>query len=346
MTSRLPSAWPASRTSAPRIQRAAIVGALAAIGAIAFGGCGPGSETRYYCDGDGCFTCDAYGCSEVSAPAHPQCTGTASCPPGSVCTATGCTARCSDSSMCPKGETCQSGFCSAPGAAPGPVRECSSKADCTGGKTCIANTCQACGGTAGPCPCETSGDCTSGQTCVAGACTDVQNACKYSSECGGGRVCADGACLASCETIPCGAGFTCDKGVCKPGTSAACTSDAQCSGDTPNCLAGACVRTCAGDTECGDGKYCNQGACAIDTRPKPNCTTDTECGGTAATPKKCVGGYCKYTCATDQYCRTIDTRIGYCAKDGVCRDATEANAACVAKADCAGGTSCIDNQCK
>lgn len=64
------------------------------------------------------------------------------------------------------------------------------------------------------------------------------------------------------------------------------------------------------------------------TNPVPdagnqNCTTDDQCGGTTATPKKCLGGFCKYTCTTDDYCRTIDSRIGHCADDGVCRSPDE-----------------------
>ena len=106
------------------------------------------------------------------------------------------------------------------------------------------------------------------------------------------------------------------------------------------------MKACTGDAECGGGKYCNQGACVVDTRPKPNCTSDTQCGGTAATPKKCLGGFCKYTCESDQYCRTIDNRIGYCAKDGVCRTAAEANATCFGPDDCGPGKACIDNTCR
>jgi hypothetical protein len=321
------------------------LGFVTALGALAWSGCGPGSETRYYCDATGCFTCDAYGCSNVSAPPPQSCTGNASCPAGSVCTSLGCSFSCQSDATCAKGEICKSGLCMAPGAEPGTPKECTTKTDCKDGKTCISGSCQACGGTAGPCPCQTAADCDGGKACVAGACTATENACKYSSECGDGKLCADGQCLASCETTTCGTGFSCDKGVCKPTPSGACTTDAQCGGATPNCLAGTCGKACAADPECGDGNYCNQGACAVDTRPKPNCTTDAQCGGTAATPKKCLGGFCKYTCATDQYCRTIDSRIGYCAKDGVCRDATEANASCVQSSDC-GGKTCIDNQCR
>jgi hypothetical protein len=110
-------------------------------------------------------------------------------------------------------------------------------------------------------------------------------------------------------------------------------------------VAGACAKSCEGDSECGDGRYCNQGACVVDTRPKPNCTGDDQCGGSQATPRKCIGGFCKYTCSTDQYCKTIDNRIGVCAKDGVCRNAQEAAAACFGPTDC-DGKSCIDNVCR
>jgi len=106
------------------------------------------------------------------------------------------------------------------------------------------------------------------------------------------------------------------------------------------------VKACTTDPECGAGKYCNQGACVVDTRPTPNCTSDDQCGGTSATPKKCLGGFCKFTCNADAYCRTIDTRIGYCAKDNVCRTAAEANASCTSASQCPSGQSCIDNSCR
>jgi hypothetical protein len=165
-------------------------------------------------------------------------------------------------------------------------------------------------------------------------------------------VCADGQCLASCESTTCAAGFSCNKGVCEKGaTTVSCARDAQCTTEAPRCAAGACVTPCAGDAECGGGRFCDQGACVTDTRPTPNCTDDAQCGGTASTPKRCLGGFCKYTCSTagatgDAYCRTIDSRIGYCAKDLVCRTAAEANAACTSPSDCSNGTSCIDNTCR
>lgn len=334
-----------------RFSSTLVIGVLGALGVVAWSGCGTGNEARYYCDSTGCFNCDAYGCSPVTSPAHPTCTGNASCAAGSVCTGNGCTATCSTDATCPKGETCQLGLCSPPGTTPGPVKECTTSPDCgAADKTCNAGVCETCGGNAGPCPCATSTDCSGGLTCVAGSCTAPQNTCKYSSECEDNKICAEGQCLASCAAAPCSDGFTCDKGVCKPtpggpGTPA-CTGDAQCtSAEAPNCVGGACVKSCSADPECGAGKYCNQGACVVDTRPKPNCTSNDQCGSPGAPAQQCLGGFCKYTCTSNEYCRTIDNRIGYCAKDGVCRTAAEANASCFGAGECGNGQTCIDNKC-
>jgi hypothetical protein len=333
-------------------KRAAVVAVLTAVGTVAWAGCGSGSDDRYYCDAAGCYQCDAYGCSCVAPPTHAACTGASSCAAGSVCTASGCTTTCSDAVPCAKGEVCKAGLCAAPTVDPGAKKDCTTKSDCGDGKACVAGSCEACGGSAGPCPCTTTTaatDCAAGQACVAGSCTAPANTCKFSSECDSGKVCADGQCLASCEAAPCATGFTCDKTVCKPtGTGTGCTTDQQCGGDTPQCVSGKCAKACAADPECGAGNFCDQGACVVDTRPKPNCTDDTQCAGTGA-PRKCLGGFCKYTCSTaqgDAYCRTIDNRIGYCAKDLVCRTAAEASAQCLQSADCSGGQTCIDNACK
>jgi hypothetical protein len=150
-----------------RFSSTLVIGVLGTLGVVAWG-CGPGTEARYYCDGTGCFDCDAYGCSPVTSPAHPSCTGNSGCAPGSFCTATGCTSSCSTDANCPKGETCQEGLCAPPGKGPGTKVDCTTKADCGEGKVCNAGVCEACGGTAGPCPCQTSKDCSGGMICVAG----------------------------------------------------------------------------------------------------------------------------------------------------------------------------------
>lgn len=317
-----------------RLSATLILGALGALGVVVWSGCGTGSEARYYCDSAGCYQCDAYGCSSVVAPTHATCTGDSSCPTGQVCTTSGCTSACTSDATCPQGETCQAGYCAAPGADAGTAKGCTSKTDCAAGQTCTAaGACQSCGGTAGACSCTTAAECGDGFSCVLGACTATSNTCHYSSECASGKLCVDGACLTSCTGGTCDNGFACVNGACAPTTT---------SGDGGSTAPVSCSDT----APCATGYYCNQGSCSLDTRPTPNCTTDDQCGGTAATPKRCVGGFCKYSCSTDSYCRTIDSRIGYCAKDLVCRTAAEANAACTGAGQCPNGGSCVDNQCK
>ena len=333
--------------SAMRRLRMAAVGALGALGALVWVGCGPNPD-RYYCDDTGCFSCDAYGCSNVTPPSKQACTGNASCPAGSVCTSLGCTLVCVDDNACPKGEVCKAGVCAPPTSSTPEKKECSTKADCGADKACVAGACQTCGGTSGPCPCAGPSDCGDGQQCVAGACTSPQNACKFSSECGDGKLCADGQCLPACGPAgQCAAGNTCDKGVCKPDAAGGCQNDTQCAPSAPKCIAGACYKQCAQDPECGAGNFCDQGVCKVDTRPKPNCTVDDNCVTPGSTvPNKCVGRFCNFTYSSYQYCRTIDTRIGYCANDGVCRSAEEAQPECTTSAQCTGGKVCVDNRCR
>lgn len=97
------------------------------------------------------------------------------------------------------------------------------------------------------------------------------------------------------------------------------------------------------DAQCGAGNYCNQGACVLDTRPKPNCSGDSECNGAA---QHCIGGYCRYSCTSDAQCKTIDARIGYCAMDMVCRTQAEAQPQCTSKSQCAANQDCIGNVCR
>lgn len=304
--------------------KALVIGALSSLGALAWSGCGPGSEERYFCDNGGCQSCDAYGCSNVTAAPKTPCSSSQACKVG-VCTTAGCAETCASDSNCPRGNTCQQGLCAVPGKPPVPV---TSNPD-------AGTTSPTDGGAMNPTEC-TATSCTGGKVCVSGVCTAPENACKFTSECSDGKVCAEGACLTPCgPSTPCGANYTCTKNVCQP--------DQPTGGD-----GGTGPVTCSGETDpvCGTGNYCNNGTCVVDNRPKPNCTSDTTCGGTAATPKKCLAGYCKYTCDKDQYCKTIDNRIGYCAKDGVCRSASEAAAACTGPGTCPDGKSCIDNQCK
>lgn len=314
-----------------RFTKTVVIGALAALGALAWSGCGPGSDERYYCDNGGCYSCDAYGCSNVRGPAHPSCTSNAQCTGGGVCTTAGCTSTCTSTVQCPKGETCQSGLCFEPGGGGTTIGDDGGTGTNPDGSTTPD-------GSTNPAGCGVGPACVSPNVCVSGTCTAPQNACKFSSECAAGKVCADGACLEPCDAGKCDDGFTCKKDVCQPNPTQP--------GD-----GGTGPTTCSDDPTCGTGKYCNNGTCVADTRPAPNCKGDLDCG-TSGAAKKCLAGFCRYTCAGpgsngDQYCRTIDTRIGTCASDNVCRSSKEASPQCTGPGTCPlSGQSCIDNQCK
>lgn len=328
----------------------AVLTALGAIGALASTqqGCG-GGDSRYYCDATGCYSCDGYGCSTVNPPTPTACTGDLSCKPTESCTDKGCVARCKSDPECPQGTVCDlaAQLCKAPGTTPGSQKQCTTTKDCAAGSACEGGRCQACGGTNGPCPCSAASDCSgAGQVCSAGYCASASSLCKYSSECGAGKVCADGQCLADCSNNPsaCGAGQVCAKGACvaDPNAKPQCANDTQCGGSTPKCVAGKCTAQCTSDSTCGAGQWCDQGACVVDNRPKPACSSTAQC----AQNQTCVEGYCKYSCSTDNDCKLIDARIGYCGKDKVCRTLQEAQAQCTSTADCASGKTCVANQCQ
>jgi hypothetical protein len=79
----------------------------------------------------------------------------------------------------------------------------------------------------------------------------------------------------------------------------------------------------------------------LDTRPKPNCSQNSDCLST----EQCVTGYCRYTCKTDDQCSLIDARIASCS-GGICVSQSEATPQCTAQSDCSMGQDCISNTCQ
>jgi hypothetical protein len=61
--------------------------------------------------------------------------------------------------------------------------------------------------------------------------------------------------------------------------------------------------------------------------------------------EQCIGGYCRYTCTTNDQCALIDARIAYCSS-GICVTESEAMPMCTTQADCPSGQDCISNQCQ
>jgi hypothetical protein len=350
----------------------------AAIGAMAWSGCGGGSS-GYYCDNTGCYTCDGYGCSAVTPPSTTPCSSDGDCASGTTCTTHGCVDTCKSDKDCAKGTICTGGQCLPPGDDAGAPVECSVNSDCGVGKECKDHSCTACGsgsegacpcttasdcakgqecyesacvtcgGTSGPCPCATSKDCATGDTCVAGSCEPSSTLCKFSSQCPSGDVCDDGQCIPTCSAgsspgSACVGGATCStKGVCVPPPGTTCKSSTDCKGADPFCVAGTCTSACTMDSQCPTGDYCDQGACVIDTRPKPNCTDSSQCD--TAEGQSCVGGYCVFTCTTDKECALHDARIDIC-QMGVCVSPAQATPQCTTQAQCASGQDCISNTCQ
>lgn len=306
------------------LTRAALaVGALGALGVVVSStGCGPG-DNRYYCDANGCYNCDGYGCHPVTPPPNTKCTGTSQCQANQICTDVGCVNVCQADSDCPQGDVCKSNQCVAPSTSPGNILTCTKDSDCPSGEACVGT----------------------GQWAT---CTAKSNVCQYSSECAQGKVCADGECLTDCsQGQTCPTGTACTKGICEPTAGSQCTTDAQCSGSTPKCENGSCVAACdpnsVSTSQCAAGEYCDNGACVPDTRPQPNCGDASQC----LSNQVCLDGFCRYSCGTDTDCKLIDARIGYCAADKTCRDAQEANAQCLSSADCTvAGQICISNTCQ
>jgi len=324
---------------------------LTALGAFAWAGCGPAANGGdYYCDGTGCYQCDAYSCRSVSGPpgtpsAPLGCNRSADCGEGYSCIGQTCvpcdggtSVATTDGGASSTDAASSTGDSSAP-----PGDSGSARAD--SGPTC--------GNGNGPCACTSSAECAASQVCVAGSCTASSNACQFTSQCAPGDVCADNQCVPACGSSgACASGSTCQKGVCEPTpVGAPCTTSAQCSGSTPVCAEGECTASCSSDATCPTGDYCNQGACEVDTRPKPDCTQPSDCK--AGPPQACLDGYCVYTCATNTQCADIDVRIDVCSTThadagtvGYCESPTQAAPQCTSKSECPSSEDCINNVCE
>jgi hypothetical protein len=82
----------------------------------------------------------------------------------------------------------------------------------------------------------------------------------------------------------------------------------------------------------------------VDTRPKPNCSSDSQCN--TAEGQTCVDGYCVFTCTTNQECALHDARIAYCSPAGICVSQAEDMPQCTTQSQCPSGQDCISNTCQ
>jgi len=316
---------------ASKVSAAALVLSLGVV-ASAGGGCGSGS-TDYHCDSTGCFDCDGYTCTPVTPAAPTPCTlaGDPACKPTETCTDQGCLELCKGDADCPKGTVCRGGLCASP-IGPAPTT-----------KTCTVAT-----------DCGPSGfECIDGKCAVAASCSGSLCSCKYSSDCGVGRICVDSKCAVKCDaSTPCAPGFTCSSlGTCVEGTPVcgAAAAGASCQSGQ-HCVDGHCAAGCAADGDCKDAsgardasQKCSAGACVPNDAPVATCGGASDCAST----QKCVDGFCRFLCSTNDECLAHDVRIGACStSEGFCRDPKDLAAKCTSKSDCTATQDCVDGACK
>jgi hypothetical protein len=255
--------------------------------------------------------------------------------------------------VCCTTSSCPNGVCNAPavtGRAAGVCalnngQACTKTADCASGNcvdgvccnTACTGQCESCNGagTAGTCTAVT-GSPTGGRP----ACTGVGAGTSCGPTCNGTNRTA---CVyAPAGTVACGlAGCTggvqttaskCDgKGVC-PNTSSSCGAYA--------CGPSACLTTCANDSYCATGYYCDvpSSTCVPKIGLGTTCTTSSQCSaGTYCTDGVCCG---VATCGAGSSC-ALGTAGGTIAP-GTCSKVN--GTACASNAEC-GSNHCVDGVC-
>ena len=260
-----------------------------------------------------------------SAAANAQCTDSAQCDAGRVCS-NGTCADCASSSQCGAGSSCRSGRCQ---------RDCTSNADCPG-QVCGAGRCR---------PCAASAECGSPALVCSGAGQCAH--CRDRLDCAAGQACLPPGCGSCAVDVDCGAGATCVSGSCVPGS---CSSNDGCP------LARACVShacgSCSADLDCRFGQLCVTGVCI-----SGNCRTSAQCsGGLTCTAFQCAACNNDGDCGTGQLC--LPTAQGQRCSPGDCRDTSNCSGAksglvcfgntctsCGGPVSCAAGQVCSSGVC-
>jgi hypothetical protein len=276
----------------------------------------PGScQKDGMCDGAG--ACRLY-VSGVSCGAS-QCVGNKAT--GQICNGLG---ACGND---PAGADCAPYLCAA-GACPS---SCVSDLQCTPGSFCDTGLCAPKRASGAACTAASqcaSAFCVDG-VCCATACTQLCQACSAAAkqsgidgECGPAKTGTDphGDCpddgKASCQRDG-----QCDQGACRLYAKGTLCGAAQCVGNeaTPQscdglgspcglepsgvdcgaylCVAGTCPASCAADSQCANGHYCDQAQCKPKGMPGAACTASTQCASTFCVDGVCCDQACGAQCA-------------------------------------------------
>jgi len=328
--------------------------------------------------------CLVAGCVAVDDP---------SCDDGNPCTDDTCdvgtgncinlpnTAACTDGTFCNGAEHCLDGVCVA-----GPP-PCNDGGECARHCDEAAASCLAPSST----PCSADGNPCTDDTCDgAGTCLHLDNSapCDDGDLCNGSDTCAGGACSLHAGD-PCGVGERCDPESelcvvleCVTDNDPACNDDNECTDDSCDVIAGACMHTpntgpcddsifCNGTDSCSDGQcsvhagtpcaggpecldLCNEEAGNCFVPAGTSCTDD----GNPCTDDVCDTGVCTHqpntgTCNDGLFCNGEDRcESGSCSthEGDPCAGASECAGQCDETADsclAASGTACTSdgNEC-
>lgn len=318
---------------------------------------------------------DITGTMTSAVVALTECTVSADCNDGNVCTTDTCTASnlcsyanntlaCNDGVFCTATDTCSGGACVGSGnTCPGQLCNetldrcvnCLTNANCNDGNPCTDNVCNAIGNCTFPnnaLSCNDNLFCTATDVCSGGACVGSGNRCP-------GQACDE-------------AGDRCVQCL----TAADCNDNNVCTTDSCNTVTGTCVHTpntlpcsdgnfctltdvCGGGSCIGSGTPCVGQLCNEATDQCVNCINATDCpsDGNPCTDERCISGNClsvnnTLPCSDGLFCTATDTcSLGACVGSGnrcpgqICDEAGDRCVQCLTNAHCNDGIGCTTDVC-
>lgn len=323
------------------------------------------------CDGPGAGgVCAAFSGAALGGTEHDTCTGTNACDPSGACKAKN-GQTCGSGNDCASG-SCVDGYCCGSAcnqacevcnATPGTCTPAAKGASGRGG--CGVGTCN---GALRTCStvCTTDAECSATGWCKAGACvigTASGSACVRDRQCLSGScvdgVCCDATCNGACEACTKAKGATAD-GACTvlPATS----TPLACGGYACSGTSSACAASCATDTNCASGYYCDGKFCQKVRTVGDGCARTSQCNtGLTCVDGVCCNSACDGACqacsvankqsgdapgvcgpakaGSDPGDRCIKDDVATCGKSGVC-GATGTCALWPKGSACGGGVSC------
>lgn len=212
------------------------------------------SGDDYFCDDEGCYYCDGFGCRDAPHN-YPNCEFGYDCADGQVCTELGCVDSCTSDAECPTGTVCTETdygqVCLVPSDDPDVLPDgCENDEQCEDGFCSTDGRCLPDDGTA----CDVNHPCDDGYDCVGFECILAETDGDADSD-----VDSD---VDSDTDVDADSDSDSDSDADQPDPQ--CTSTPECEEDRGvgwECIDGLCKLPCVFDWECGEGCHCEDGYC-------------------------------------------------------------------------------------